>query len=310
LAAADLVVEEIQELLDAGYSVTKTASFLGLDHKQVGRVVKKYKLEIYTPFDDQEDKKHLYQNFEWLWEEDKLEEITASVIRDGYYLLPKTRERSEDDYKVGKYCKEVYGDINTYLSVKGYNIISDCVYMECVMCNEIKSIDGFDIHRKRYLGLDNRCKECMKTMKSEWALVNKEKMSASAHRRRARLKNLRVDFYEQDLENLLTIFDGGCAITGDYEIHLDHAIPLATGHGGTFNGNMIPLRADLNFSKNDSNIFEWFEANRQRFELSQERFDNLITWLASANAMTVGEYRDYVYWCHANPRTIDEMEAQ
>jgi hypothetical protein len=63
----------------------------------------------------------------------------------------------------------------------------------------------------------------------------------------------------------------------------------------------------LNRSKFTNNIFEWFETNRQRFELSQEKFDRLIEWLASANAMTVEEYRDYVYWCHANPRTVDEI---
>lgn len=57
-------------------------------------------------------------------------------------------------------------------------------------------------------------------------------------------------------------------------------------------------------------FIQWFEANRQRFDLSQERFDSLIAWLASANAMSVEEYRDYVYHCHENPRTINELKEE
>jgi hypothetical protein len=303
-------VEIIQELLDTGLSQNKIASILGLQHKTIGRIVKKYRLEIYVAFDESDDKRHLYQNFEWLWEEDRLEEITEKVIKEGFCELPKPGERSSGDFIVSVYCKEVYGDFKTYLSTRGYCLISNCIFVECVICKKKRSLDDYEFHRNRYFGLDSRCRECMKNIKREWAVANKEQVSASAHRRRARLRNLPADFSEQDVLNLLSLFKEGCALTGDYRIHLDHVIPLATGHGGTINGNMIPLRGDLNFSKNDRNIFEWFEAIRQRFELSQERFDNLIAWLASANAMSVEEYRDHVYWCHANPRTIDELEAQ
>lgn len=308
LKANTCFIERVQSLLDEGNTKTKVSNILGVHHSKVTRLVNKGLVEVYTAFDEDNQTKYLYQNFEWLWEEDRLEDITSKVIIEGSYVIPRPGCRSEDDFKVGKYCREVYGDLRTYLSVKGFDIISDCVYMECVKCSQVKDIEKFDIHRRRHLGLESRCKECMKTMKSNWAYENKEKMSAAAHRRRARLKNLPDDFYDDDIDRLMEVFNGGCALTDDYQIHLDHAIPLATGQGGTINGNMIPLRADLNFSKNDSNIFEWFEANRQRFELSQERFDNLIAWLASANAMTVEEYRDYVYWCHENPRSIDELE--
>jgi hypothetical protein len=303
-------VEIIQELLDAGFSRNKIAEKLGLEHKTIGRLVEKYELEIYVAYDEIDDRRHLYQNFEWLWEEDKLEEITEKVIKEGFCDLPKPGDRNSDDFKVSKYCKEVYGDLKTYLLMKGYSLISNCIIVECVICKENRSIDDYEFHGSRYFGLDSRCRKCMTNIKREWAVDNKEKISAALHRRRARLKKLPSDFFESDIVNLLTLFNDGCALTGDLPIHLDHVIPLSTGHGGTINGNMIPLRADLNFSKNDSNIFEWFEAIRQRFELSQERFDNLIAWLASANAMTVEEYRDFVYWCHANPRNIDELEAQ
>jgi hypothetical protein len=136
-------------------------------------------------------------------------------------------------------------------------------------------------------------------------------MKLAFQKRAARKRNLIDDLTKNDLSLIMYKFNNQCALTGaDNNLHLDHVIPLSIGRGGTYLGNIIPLRGDLNLSKNNHNIFEWFEANRQRFELSQDRFDNLIAWLASANAMTVEEYRDYVYWCHANPRTIDELEAQ
>lgn len=145
----------------------------------------------------------------------------------------------------------------------------------------------------------------------KWRKENWDKVILSAQRRRARKATLPDNLTNEQMSIILANFSGGCALSGEeIDIHWDHVIPLATGFGGTTFANMIPLRSDLNVSKYDKNIFEWFEANMQRFELSQERFDNLIAWLASANAMTVGEYRDYVYWCHANTRNIDEMEAK
>jgi hypothetical protein len=127
-------------------------------------------------------------------------------------------------------------------------------------------------------------------------------------RRRARINGLPDTLAAEQYEKTLQYFNYTCALTGQtVNLEREHAIPIAVGHGGTTFENMYPMVNGLNQSKNDSNIFEWFEANRQRFELSQERFDRLIGWLASANAMTVEEYRDYVYWCHANPRTVDEV---
>ncbi|MBO1583297.1 hypothetical protein [Bacillus sp. XF8] len=143
----------------------------------------------------------------------------------------------------------------------------------------------------------------------KWRRENREICTLIYQRRRARKRALPDDFTTEQLNEILAHFEGGCVLTGDSDIHWDHVIPIAIGHGGTTYGNMIPLRSDLNISKSDNNIFEWFEANRQRFELPQERFDRLIEWLAAANEMTVGEYRDYVYWCHANPVDVLESEA-
>lgn len=143
--------------------------------------------------------------------------------------------------------------------------------------------------------------------KRNWRLSNPEKRSLSQQRRRARKAKLEDTLTTAKYAITLEHFGNACAVTGRTEnLEQEHAIPLSIGHGGTTFENCYPMVNGLNQSKYNHNIFEWFEANRQRFELSQERFDKLITWLASANAMTTEEYRDYVYWCHANPRSDDE----
>jgi hypothetical protein len=142
-----------------------------------------------------------------------------------------------------------------------------------------------------------------------WRHENPYKGVIYDQRRKARKKALIDDFTSEQMSEILKKF-GGCALTGEVtEVHWDHVIPLATRHGGTTFTNMVPLRGDLNMSKQDDNLFEWFNANKQRFNLEQERFDRLINWLASANEMSVEEYRAYVYECHANPNVIDEGEA-
>jgi hypothetical protein len=145
--------------------------------------------------------------------------------------------------------------------------------------------------------------------KQKWKRNNRDKVLLYGQRRRARKSGLIDDFTIEQHAEILMGFNG-CSLTEEhYDIHMDHVIPLSTVHGGTTYGNMIPLRSDLNISKGYRNIFEWFNANRERFGLSQAKFDALIEWLAEANEMTVDEYRDYVYWCHANPRELNESEA-
>jgi hypothetical protein len=100
-----------------------------------------------------------------------------------------------------------------------------------------------------------------------------------------------------------------CALTESLDnVHIDHFIPIATGHGGDYPANLSGLRGDLNISKNASNPFEWFEANRQRFELDQSRFDSLVAKLAEQNGLTSEEFREYTDWCFANPRNPPQIK--
>lgn len=149
--------------------------------------------------------------------------------------------------------------------------------------------------------------EKLKEQEARWRANNKEKINIAQSRRRARKRMLPNEFTSEQLAELLKHFNDGCALTGSKEdINVDHVIPLATGHGGTTYGNMIPLRGDLNRSKHDANIFEWFESNRQRFELSEENFSKMIDYLAEINGVTAEEYRDHVFWCHENKQFFDD----
>lgn len=130
-------------------------------------------------------------------------------------------------------------------------------------------------------------------------------------RRRARERALPDDLTAEQLTEINATFYNTCALSGEpMDLHLDHVIPLSTGHGGTTYGNMIPLSAELNLSKHAQHIIEWFQLNRERFNLSQRKFDELITYLAEANEMTTDEYRAYVDWCFDNPRVIDEASGE
>jgi 5-methylcytosine-specific restriction endonuclease McrA len=200
------------------------------------------------------------------------------------------------------------------------NINGEVVLKRCGKCMKVQHIDYYSKSSKKRDGRNTVCKGCVKKYQSKnfanlsenkrlWKVSNPKKVLLSVQRRRSRMKYLPDSLTDDEYNMTLIHFGNKCALTGiETKLDMDHAIPLSVGHGGTTFQNCYPLSSQLNQSKNNNNIFEWFEANRQRFELSQERFDKLIAWLASANAMSVEEYRDYVHWCHANPRSIDELK--
>jgi hypothetical protein len=129
-----------------------------------------------------------------------------------------------------------------------------------------------------------------------WELTNPDRIIVKSHRRRARKLSLPSEWSVDDQRQTLEVF-GGCALTGDKDIQWDHVIPIASEHGGTIPANMIPLRKDLNASKSSRNVFEWFEADCDRFNLDPEKFNQMVLYLAGLNGMTTEEYRNYVYKC-------------
>lgn len=104
-------------------------------------------------------------------------------------------------------------------------------------------------------------------------------------------------------------FGYGCAITGIENYDFEHFIPIHTGHGGAYEGNIIPMQAYLNSTKGNKNPFYWFrELQSRRPSLSLKRWDNLIEYLAKKHGLSVEDYFEFVNWCFTNPRTIEQLQ--
>jgi hypothetical protein len=138
----------------------------------------------------------------------------------------------------------------------------------------------------------------------KWRKDNPNRSRAFDLLRRARKASLPDTFTAEQMSETLKRFNGGCALTGSINIHWDHAIPLTTGKGGTTFENMIPLRSDLNLSKSDSNLFEWFNLNKERFELDVSQFNKLVDYLAEINGMSADQYRQYYYSCFVQDKLV------
>jgi hypothetical protein len=178
---------------------------------------------------------------------------------------------------------------------------------DCVECERTRNLEYFREHREEYrqyqIEYNKENREKMNEKLRRWYRNNPDKVAANNHRRRARKLSLPDDFTTEDMRRIYDIF-GGCALTGSDDVQWDHVIPLSTGYGGTTSYNMIPLRADLNPSKSDANIFEWFARNKERFDICKNKFDNLIDYLAIKNGMSVDDYRSFVYECFENKREV------
>jgi hypothetical protein len=139
---------------------------------------------------------------------------------------------------------------------------------------------------------------------------NRESYLIRNQKRRTRKHLLPENWTIEQKTETWSYFNNACVLTGVTDnIEEEHAIPLSIGHGGTYHGNMYPMSKTLNISKLNRNIFEWFYANRERFNLDEQRFNDLIQYLATLNGLTPEEYRQFVYWCHENPRTEDQIAA-
>lgn len=111
---------------------------------------------------------------------------------------------------------------------------------------------------------------------------------------KARKKGLPNTFTKGETMELLDKFNG-CFITGNETFQLDHVIPLKLGVTGTVKENMLPLKMELNYSKRDSNIFEWFDEFKNVYNLSEKSFIEGLSYIAKLNGMTYDEYKAYVF---------------
>ncbi|SFX47676.1 hypothetical protein SAMN04487866_10915 [Thermoactinomyces sp. DSM 45891] len=173
----------------------------------------------------------------------------------------------------------------------------------CGTCKTMKRLRDFHKHKDKLGGADNRCKVCNKANHQAWVANNRDEVRTHSRKYRTMKRYLRFD-WSTEQERLL--MKHGCILTGEKEdIHGDHFIALSTGHGGTYRGNMIPLYSSLNTSKSDINPFEWA---RNRDDIDPNKWGEVVSMLAARNGLTTNEFRDFVYWCYGNRRSISEVK--
>lgn len=191
----------------------------------------------------------------------------------------------------------------------------------CSTCGLTKNLTEFPKDKRRRSGVKSECKPChsernrqlyyrnkerYRTVQKEYLRNNPDARRAKRKRRRTKERLLTYRWKVEDERKLSRDFNDKCPLTGSENIHYDHFIPLATGHCGTYPGNIIPIDTELNEDKHANNPFEWIES---RPDISRDEFNKLVEYLAELNGMTVNEFRSFTYWCFENKRTIDEIKA-
>jgi len=217
-------------------------------------------------------------------------------------------------YKAGADFKQSSGGIY-YAEINGIPIAK-----VCSSCDEFKVLEEFSFRKDGVLSRMNQCKECVRKYKIEnkeiireknkiYFHINPEKRLINNRKRWELIRHLPYNLTKEKLEKTLEFFGNCCALTLSEDYELDHVIPIAIGHGGTIYGNIIPLRKDLNISKGNKNIFDWYKTNGKRFGIKQEQFDMLIEYVANANGLNMREYKEFYYWCFDNQRNVEEIKT-
>lgn len=178
----------------------------------------------------------------------------------------------------------------------------DGMYAHCKECHKQKTRARLadPANRKRYNEVSrkwkNRNQEKNCELSRSWKKANPEKTRLYASKQRAQRFAAEQGFRDIDWENVKNYFDNRCPLTHRSDnLHMEHFVPLSKG-GSHSRGNVIPLNGTLNTSKHDRNPFEWILD--QPIEI-QERFQDVVEYLAAYNHMSIEEYRDYVdliYW--------------
>lgn len=292
--------EWIQDRLDEGRTVHSISTELGVHRNQIARFIKYNNLEIYEAFDeDREEPPVAFSNWDF---EDAIDAWLQDAFDGNRVIIPKPLGISGSfELSLYRYIREVYGGVRPLLNSKAKHLKGN-FYKICPSCLKELPLSDFSNSIKTLTRVSSGCRKCNYTGKSRLALRSSEA------RRRAYSKELPSCWGQTEYGITSKLFGDCCALTGKESVHYDHFIPIGTGHMGTVLGNMYPLYVTLNRSKSDANPFDWFEENRQRFELDQSRFDLLVAKLAEQNGLTPEEFREYTDWCFANPRSLPQIK--
>jgi len=104
--------------------------------------------------------------------------------------------------------------------------------------------------------------EVHRKARQKWTKNNPEKNRIKVQRRNTRKRELPFDLKEQDVEDLMELFEDSCAFcdVNGVKLTLEHVVPLNrrdVPNPGTVRGNLIPLCKACNSSKNDKLLEEY-----------------------------------------------------
>jgi hypothetical protein len=181
------------------------------------------------------------------------------------------------------------------------------VEIKCNTCGKSDSLRNWYEDYSRLWGLSSCCPSCRALISSKYVDNNPEKIFECNQRRREMSDALPIINLEKDQWiTKRSVFNWKCALTRKTnKISMDHFIPVALGHGGTYDENLIPLNKSINSSKNDSNPFLWAKENYMDLDL----FSEVVHYLSELNKLTPEEYKSFVFWCFNNKRTVEEVRA-
>lgn len=243
-------------------------------------------------------------------------------------------------------CKKCLGSKGLYTQAKLSKIKVGEEFVDakdCGKCRKVKPLTSFPVIKSKRKGIGGRysnCSECEKQYRQELMKDDERKLrtfrvrrkyesnyqdrrrelyyiNIEKERERSKVKDanrfalhtkLRNDLTTTQYDEVLKHFDKGCALTGIREnITLDHFIPLWTGHGGTYVGNVYPLKDSLNYSKQRANPFEWAERMCNEGDFKEGNFVAVVKHLAKENRMSVDDFRSFVDWCFENRREPEDI---
>ena len=214
-------------------------------------------------------------------------------VEYGEEVRAKTNQYKKDNAEIVKERNKKYWydnhDVNIQRSKEQYQKHKEERLKSCKEWRE-RNLDRIRETKKKY-GLKN--KDAIKLKRDEYRLNNKEsqkirqkKYSQSPKgkltymlgcvRRRTREKDLIATLTKQQFEECLKYFDYKDAYTGlpMEVISQDHVIPLSKG-GGYVRQNIVPCEININQSKNDSDMEEWY---RKQLFFSEERLKKIYKW--------------------------------
>lgn len=177
---------------------------------------------------------------------------------------------------------------------------------QCSKCKKYLSAntDYFQRDSRAKDGLDYMCKSCKKIERKRWDKpltseqkrrqaqytrkyihLNREKHNASQQRRRSFQKQLKADLTAGEWEECLRFFKHRDAYTGLPLTHTsqDHVIPVTYG-GAYTKHNIVPCNRDINSSKGNNNMLQWY---RQQIYFDEQRLKKILQWM--------GDYKKYLY---------------